>query len=236
MNIMVKTSLLLLFLFSSSSVVSTEKNPPSSLLRRGGDDQSSLDHPHPVCGRPTDSCMNEENWEQCRFLVDAFGCQKVVAEESCPLHFSCVDPPTEVVRKSEVNVTIAGRRKNRGCVSLLVYKDPHCKIGPVRKMEFETFTQPGSPCCKSRFLVAPTVPPCSNVTRCSSLSFLRKTQTPTPPCLFLLWRISIATSVAVGRGTRPITSALATATSDGSITGGQAQRTKPILRITALTD
>jgi hypothetical protein len=156
----IPSMLLLLLILVATSYIAAEENPPLSRLRRG-DDSIIIGHtdddPHPVCGRPTDSCMNSENWEQCRFLVEEYGCEKIVAEESCPLQFVCmnnlpsVDDVLLLHGSSEVNATVAKRqKKGRGCVSLLVYKDQYCKIGPVRKLEFETVTHPGSSCCTSK--------------------------------------------------------------------------------------
>lgn len=42
------------------------------------------------CGTPTDSCMNQDNWNNCVSLVQS-GCTDVLILESCPVKFLCND-------------------------------------------------------------------------------------------------------------------------------------------------
>lgn len=46
-----------------------------------------------VCGTATDSCMNDDNFVECRDLEDN-GCDSIQIMESCPVQFSCSDDAT----------------------------------------------------------------------------------------------------------------------------------------------
>jgi hypothetical protein len=93
------------------------------------------------CGKPTDPCMTEENWNQCRELEEN-GCQQVAVMVSCPLQFQCGDlPDNDSGSGSDLG-------KPNACASLDVYRDKKCKDGPLRTISFPTWTQPGSKCCK----------------------------------------------------------------------------------------
>uniref|UniRef100_A0A7R9WHP2 Uncharacterized protein n=1 Tax=Pseudictyota dubia TaxID=2749911 RepID=A0A7R9WHP2_9STRA len=46
--------------------------------------------PPSACGRPTDPCMDDDNWQACRDLEEA-GCENIGVKESCPLQFACGD-------------------------------------------------------------------------------------------------------------------------------------------------
>jgi hypothetical protein len=95
-----------------------------------------------LCGKPTDPCMTQENWNQCRELEEN-GCQQVGVMESCPLQFQCVDPLPD-----DSDSGSASPGKPTACVSLDVYRDKKCKDGPVRTISFPTWTKSGSLCCK----------------------------------------------------------------------------------------
>ena len=95
------------------------------------------------CGKPTDVCMTQENWNQCRELEEN-GCQQVAVLESCPLQFQCGDLPDNDIGSAPGKPT--------ACVSLDVYRDKKCKDGPVRTISFPTWTQSGSMCCEYRIL------------------------------------------------------------------------------------
>jgi hypothetical protein len=97
------------------------------------------------CGTPTDGCMNEDNWNACRSLVEQ-GCQNIQMMESCPLQFACGD--AERGRQLRQEMEQKHKQRPKACVSLLVYRDAKCQDGPVRSVTFPTWTKPGSPCCK----------------------------------------------------------------------------------------
>ena len=87
----------------------------------------------PECPQATSPCMNEENFEQCREIVNS-GCEQLIVMESCPLQFACGD-------------SYSGPEPN-ACVTLLAYDDETCSGEPKRPLMFPTFSEPGSPCCK----------------------------------------------------------------------------------------
>lgn len=55
-------------------------------------------NPSSVCGSPTDACMNQENYKECKALEEG-GCVDVGVSESCPLQFACNDDPASICGK-----------------------------------------------------------------------------------------------------------------------------------------
>lgn len=93
------------------------------------------------CPDPSDSCMNEHNFDECLDLIDS-GCDTVVVmPSSCPLQFICQTGATTSFDKEDDN-------NFDSCVSLYVYENTKCSGEPIREMTFSTWSQPGSPCCK----------------------------------------------------------------------------------------
>jgi hypothetical protein len=106
------------------------------------------------CGAPEDSCMDNDNWNQCRNL-ESNGCKSIQVLKSCPLQFSCGDGDDEknqhgntdaVALNPPLNEDISGERSPDACVSLFVYENKKCNGPPVRVLSFPTWTAPGSPC------------------------------------------------------------------------------------------
>jgi hypothetical protein len=114
------------------------------------------------CGDPDDSCMNSENWKQCRNL-EINGCKSIQVLESCPLQFACGDSDDEQLRPNTENVIddllpfivpdppsseeISGEERSHGaCASLFIYGDNKCSGSPLKVLSFPTSTGPGSPC------------------------------------------------------------------------------------------
>jgi hypothetical protein len=109
------------------------------------------------CGDPDDSCMNNENWKQCRNL-EVNGCKSIQVLESCPLQFACGDGNDEKLYQISENAIdgllpfvipsedISGERMPGACVSLFVYQNSKCSGPPLRVLSFPTWTAPGSAC------------------------------------------------------------------------------------------
>jgi hypothetical protein len=119
------------------------------------------------CGEPDDSCMDNENWKQCRNL-ELNGCQSIQVLESCPLQFACGDedyddgqlhqdsdnaivdelPPFVIPAPLPTKDISDDDYQNApdACVSLFVYQNGHCSGQPLRVMSFPTWTERGSPC------------------------------------------------------------------------------------------
>jgi hypothetical protein len=115
-----------------------------SLLQKYGMAQS-------FCGKPTDPCMNEENWQRCLDL-HADGCETVLSMESCPLQFVCAGGSLDAKADNPEAKTTAEPVPD-ACVSLYVYAEERCQGKPLRVMSFPTWTSPGSKCCKLRNVV-----------------------------------------------------------------------------------
>jgi len=43
-----------------------------------------------TCGNSNSPCMNKDNWNDCRRLLDG-GCNSIIVMESCPVQFACSD-------------------------------------------------------------------------------------------------------------------------------------------------
>jgi hypothetical protein len=114
------------------------------------------------CGDPDDSCMDNENWNQCRNL-EINGCKSIQVLKSCPLQFACGDGDDEQLQPSTDNnlddlssfvvpapppskEISAGASIPGACVSLFVYQNSKCSGPPLRVLSFPTWTGPGSPC------------------------------------------------------------------------------------------
>lgn len=106
-----------------------------------------------LCGLPTDSCMNDENWNHCLDLVET-GCVVQKDPSSCPYEYQCLGP--QVIDDDQdyhlhirtTNKDSLEKKKPNACASLLVYKDKECTGSPIRSLTFPTWTTPGSRCCK----------------------------------------------------------------------------------------
>jgi hypothetical protein len=99
------------------------------------------------CGNPTDVCMNQDNWNKCRSLIES-GCQMLEIMESCPLQFACGDDDEERKLTDNAEDDVSVDKKSKACVSLFVYEDKKCRGEPVRSITLPTWNKPGSPCCK----------------------------------------------------------------------------------------
>jgi hypothetical protein len=102
------------------------------------------------CGEPDDSCMNSENWKQCRNL-ELNGCKSIQVLESCPLQFTCGDNDDDedatalTPRPPSGSEEIVGEPPS-ACVRLYVYRDSKCSGPPVSVNSFATWIHPGSTC------------------------------------------------------------------------------------------
>jgi hypothetical protein len=117
------------------------------------------------CGQPDDSCMDNENWKQCRNL-ELNGCQHIqVLEQSCPLQFTCGDDDDDdddderlhqdeedgmafsriALVKDEID-GVGVDEKPSACVRLYVYNDDKCRGPAIRVNSFATWIHSGSAC------------------------------------------------------------------------------------------
>jgi hypothetical protein len=112
------------------------------------------------CGDPDDSCMDNENWKECRNL-ELNGCQNIQILESCPLQFTCGDEDHEnMQRDNEENEDAMALsslalkeemddgvdEKPSACVRLYVYQDDKCHGPAVTVNSFATWIHKGSAC------------------------------------------------------------------------------------------
>jgi hypothetical protein len=44
-----------------------------------------------TCPNASDPCMNDDNYMECKHLEADSSCEKVVASDSCPVKFTCVE-------------------------------------------------------------------------------------------------------------------------------------------------
>lgn len=106
-----------------------------------------------TCGDPDDSCMDSENWKQCRNL-EINGCKNIQVLDSCPLQFTCGDDDDEnlqqinedaIALNPSVNEDIIGEKPS-ACVKLYVYGNSKCTGPAIRVKSFPTWIHPGSAC------------------------------------------------------------------------------------------
>eukprot|EP00521_Asterionellopsis_glacialis_P009717 CAMPEP_0195289668 /NCGR_PEP_ID=MMETSP0707-20130614/5848_1 /TAXON_ID=33640 /ORGANISM="Asterionellopsis glacialis, Strain CCMP134" /LENGTH=162 /DNA_ID=CAMNT_0040349695 /DNA_START=297 /DNA_END=785 /DNA_ORIENTATION=+ len=77
-----------------------------------------------ICKSPGNSCMNENNYSQCRRLEE-LGCQEILVSESCPFQFECAGNEhfhagsASVVRRREETVKPVSQRQE-GLLAVLV--------------------------------------------------------------------------------------------------------------------
>mmetsp|Transcript_19451 Transcript_19451/g.26987 ORF Transcript_19451/g.26987 Transcript_19451/m.26987 type:complete len:167 (-) Transcript_19451:330-830(-) len=77
-----------------------------------------------ICKSPGNSCMNENNYKQCRRLEE-LGCQEILVSESCPLQFECArnelfrTGSASVVRRREETAKPVSQRQE-GLLAILV--------------------------------------------------------------------------------------------------------------------
>lgn len=103
-----------------------------------------------VCGKPTDRCMNRQNWSRCKSLEKR--CE-VLALESCPLQFACKPRASVCGSPTDSCMTAKLWRQCRaleraGCQSIVVgescpYSGFQCADPPDACARFQVFeTQP----------------------------------------------------------------------------------------------
>lgn len=94
-----------------------------------------------VCGKPTDPCMNEANWNQCESMRKE-GCQSFAVLESCPLQFVCESKGPAVKEEDTKSY-----QDKKYCVKLNVFHDQKCSGEPVDQLTLSiAYDAPGSPC------------------------------------------------------------------------------------------
>jgi hypothetical protein len=102
--------------------------------------------PLSVCGSPTDACMNQENYKQCKSLEEG-GCIKIGVLESCPLQFACTDddPATAPSACGKPTDPCMNRRNWARCKAL----EKRCEVLALESCPLQFACKPKASVCGS---------------------------------------------------------------------------------------